>query len=493
MRKALSVLVPLSAPLSLLLALFTFSGIVALPAHGQAASSQASQAASAPASVIPASPPPAEVGEMLDQISPDRLIRTVERLAGFGTRHTLSDTESDSRGIGAARRWILAQLESYGEEAAEHAAAEGVDIPPLEASFDRHVQPPDGRRIPRETEIVNVMAVLPGALPAARDRHYYVIGHYDSRASAVMDAESDAPGANDDASGVALLMELARVMSKRSHDATLVFMATAGEEQGLYGAGLHARAAREAGRDVAAVLSNDVVGDPTSPLGDPIPDRVRVFSPALAPELTQDELRRLRALGAELDSPSRQLARYVRQVALWHGTAVQPMVVFRTDRFLRGGDHTAFTDQSFTAVRFTEVDEDYTRQHQDVREEDGVSYGDVTEHVDAEYLAGVTRLNSAVLAHLANAPSPPANPRIVIAGLANDTTLRWQASPEPDVAGYEVVWRETAQPFWQHAKDVGKVTEVTLPLSKDNHFFGLRAYDADGYRSPVAFAGAGRE
>lgn len=448
---------------------------------------------SASPSVTPATPPPAEVTGMLKEISPERLIGTVERLAAFGTRHTLSDTESDTRGIGAARRWILAQFESYAEEAAEHATAEGVDLPPLEASLDRHVQPPDGRRIPQETEIVNVMAVLPGALPEARDRHYYVIGHYDSRASDVMDAEIEAPGANDDASGVALLMELARVMSKRRHDATLVFVATAGEEQGLYGARLHARAAREAGRDVAAVLSNDVVGDPTSPLGDPIPDRVRVFSPALPRVLSPDELRRIRTLGAELDSPSRQLARYVREVAHWHGTEVQPMLVFRTDRFLRGGDHTAFTEEGFTAVRFTEVDENYTRQHQDVREEGGVSYGDVAEHVDADYLAGVTRLNGAVLAHLANAPSPPGNPRIVIAGLANDTTLRWEASPESDVAGYEVVWRETAQPFWQHAKDVGKVKEVTLPLSKDNHFFGLRAYDAEGYRSPVVFAGAGRE
>ena len=482
MRKATAAPIPLS-PLLVSLTLLVLVALAPVSLTGQSAST----------SVIPASPPPVEVTVMLEEISPDRLMRTVERLAAFGTRHTLSDTESDTRGIGAARRWILERFEQYATEVAEQGVSETARATPLQASLDRHVQAPDGRRIPQETEIVNVMAVLPGAMPEARDRHYYVIGHYDSRASDVMDSEIDAPGANDDASGVALLMELARVMSKRSHDATLVFMATAGEEQGLYGAGLHARAAKAAGRNVAAVLSNDVVGDPTSPLGEPIPDQVRVFSPALAPELSEDELRRIRALGAELDSPSRQLARYVRQVALWHGTEVQPMTVFRTDRFLRGGDHTAFTEEGFTAVRFTEVDEDYTRQHQDVREEDGVSYGDLAEHVDAEYLAGVTRLNGAALAHLANAPSPPANPRILIAGLANDTTLRWEPSPEPDVAGYEVVWRETAEPFWQHAKDVGRVTEVTLPLSKDNHFFGLRAYDEDGYRSPVAFAGAGRE
>lgn len=442
----------------------------ALPTHG----------ADPPAQTVAA---PSVVTEVLEEISAERLMATVERLAAFGTRHTLSDTESDTRGIGAARRWILEQFESYAEDGA----------PRLEVSFDRHVLQPDGRRISRETEIVNVMAVLPGSMPQARDRRVYVIGHYDSRASDVMDAESDAPGANDDASGVALVMELAQVMSKRRWDATLVFMATAGEEQGLYGARLHAQAAKTEGLDITAVLSNDIIGDPTSPLGEAIADQVRVFSPTLPREISEQELRRLRSLGAEIDSPARQLARYVRDVAQIHHTAVQPMVVFRADRFLRGGDHTAFTDLGYAAVRFSEVDENYNRQHQDVREEDGVHYGDLPEHVDGKYLAGVTRLNGAVMAHLANAPRAPGNPRIVITGLANDTTLRWEPSPEPDVAGYEVVWRETAEPFWQHAQDVGKVTTATLPLSKDNHFLGVRAYDRDGYRSPVVFAGVGRE
>lgn len=443
--------------------------VLALPAPG----------ADSPA---PTAAAPAAITEVLEEISAERLMAIVERLAAFGTRHTLSDTESDTRGIGAARRWILERFESYAK-----------DAPRLEASFDKHVLQPDGRRISRETEIVNVMAVLPGSMPQARDRRVYVIGHYDSRASDVMDAESDAPGANDDASGVALVMELARVMSKRRWDATLVFLATAGEEQGLYGARLHAQAAKTRGLDITAVLSNDIIGDPTSPLGEAIADQVRVFSPALPPEISDEELRRLRSLGAEIDSPARQLARYVRDVAQAHGTAVQPMVVFRSDRFLRGGDHTAFADLGFAAVRFSEVDENYDRQHQDVREEDGVHYGDLAEHVDAGYLAGVTRVNGAAMAHLANAPSAPGDPRIVITGLANDTTLRWEPSPEPDVAGYEVVWRETAEPFWQHAQDVGKVTTTTLPLSKDNHFLGLRAYDRDGYRSPVVFAGVGRE
>lgn len=432
-------------------------------------------------SVVPAGPPPEAVEEVITQVSAESLMDTVERLASFGTRHTLSDTESETRGIGAARRWMHEELERYAQGTL------------MEVSFDRHTLPADGQRIPRTTEIVNVVATLPGTLEGARDRHYYVIGHYDSRASDVMDAEIDAPGANDDASGVALLMELARVMSQQTFDATLVFMATAGEEQGLYGAALHAEEAREQGVDIRAVLSNDVVGDPTHPLGEPVPGKVRVFSQALPEDPSPEEYRRIRALGMETDSPSRQLARYVHQVASWHGLLVQPLLIFRSDRFLRGGDHTAFTDEGFPAVRFTEVHEDYTRQHQDIRTEDGIQYGDRVEHVDPEYLAGVTRLNGAVLAHLANAPTPPGNPRIVIASLTNETTLRWEPSPEPDVRGYEVVWRKTVSPFWEQARDVGNVPEITLPISKDNHFFGIRAYDRHGYRSPVAFAGAARE
>lgn len=436
---------------------------------------------------LPDEPPPAAVTALLGEVSASHLATLVSRLASFGTRHTHSDTRSETRGIGAARRYLLAELEGYAAQA-DRPGSHG-----LQVSFDRHLQAADGRRIPQETEIVNVLAVLPGTLPEARGRRYYVLGHYDSRASDVMDAESDAPGANDDGSGTALVLELARVMSRHRFDSTVVFLATAGEEQGLYGAALHARAAREAGLDVRAVLSNDIVGDPTSPLGPSYPHQVRVFSQALPAELDEAELRRLRSLGAESDSPSRQLARFVAEVAAWHGTAVQPLLIWRTDRFLRGGDHTAFNRQGFAAVRFSEVEENYDRQHQDVRVEDGVSYGDLPELVDAEYLAGVARVNAAALAHLANAPSTPADARIVVAGLDPKTTLRWSPSPEPDTAGYEVVWRQTTSPVWQHSHDAGEATEVVLPISKDNHCFGVRAYDRDGYRSPVAFAAAARQ
>ncbi len=436
-------------------------------------------AAVAAVSALPQQAPPPEVVAILGEISAERLRADVERLAAFGTRHTLSDPQSDTRGIGAARRWIADRLRAAGDA--------------LQVAMDRHAVAPDGRRIFRDVEIVNVVAELPGAMPEARGRRYYVVAHYDSRASDVMNPDAEAPGANDDGSGTALVIELARVLSRHRCDATLVFMATAGEEQGLYGARLHARQARQRGLDIRAVLNNDIVGDPTGPFGRAHPGQVRVFSEGLPPEADPETYARLRRLEASADSPSRQLARFVDHVAAWHALEVRPMLVHRSDRFLRGGDHTAFNEVGYAAVRFCEVEEVYERQHQDPRVENGVQYGDLPQFVDARYLAGVARLNAAVLVHLANAPSVPADARIVAAELAPTTTLRWSRSPEPDVAGYEVVWRETTAPQWQWARDVGDVTEATIELSKDNYFFGVRAYDQDGYRSPVAFPAAGRE
>lgn len=421
---------------------------------------------------------------MLSEISPQRAMDVVESLVSFGTRHTLSDTESETHGIGAARRWILKEFEGMALRSGRSGDTA------MHAYLDRHAYGPDRRRVPVETEIVNVVAELPGSMHAARHRKYYVIGHYDSRAGEALDAESDAPGANDDASGVAVVMELARVMSRYKYDSTIVFMATAGEEQGLIGARLHAVTARENGQDIRAVLSNDIVGDPKGPSGNVYDRQVRVFSEALPRTLSVGELAQTRALGMENDSASRQLARYIAEVGRGHRLPVQPMLINRTDRFLRGGDHTAFNEAGFTAVRFSIVEENYDRQHQDVRVVDGVQFGDLTEFVDATYLAGVAKLNAAALAHLANAPSAPAEARIVTAQLGNDTLLRWDPSPEPDVAGYEVVWRLTTEHEWSHARDVGAATEATLSINKDNYFFGVRAYDRDGYRSPVSFCGA---
>lgn len=417
----------------------------------------------------------AAVDSMLAEVSAERLAATVRRLAGFGTRHTLSRTDGDERGIGAARRWIRAEMEK---------------VPGLEVSFDPH-RVPAGPRVPRETEVVNVAAVLRGTMPGAAARRYAVVGHYDSRRTDVMDAEGDAPGANDDASGVAAVMELARVMAGRHHEATIVFLATAGEEQGLLGARAHARAARQARDDYRAVLNNDIVGDPGGQ--PPGAQRIRVFSEGIPPAASPEEVKRIASLGAENDSASRQLARFVVEVAALHGPGVEPVLVFRPDRFLRGGDHLAFLAEGFPAVRFTDLREEYARQHQDPRVEGGARYGDDPEFVDPDYLAAVTRLNGAVLAHLANAPSTPADARVVTASLANDTVVRWSRSPETDVAGYEVVWRGTTSPAWERTFDAGPATELRLDLCKDDGILGVRAYDRDGFRSPVAACGAAKE
>lgn len=419
--------------------------------------------------------PTPKATEMMAIITPDAVRHCVETLVSFGTRHTLSDATSPTRGIGAARRWINAEL----------AAIEPRNR--LEV-FDESFEAPLGPRVDKPTELVNVIAVLPGTMPEATNRRYYVVGHYDSRAGDQMDREIDAPGANDDASGVAVVIECARALASEKLDATIVFLATPGEEQGLLGAHYRASQAKADGEDIRGVLSNDIVGDP---LGEP--GLIRVFSEGLPRNASAEELSRMRSLSSESDGSSRQIARYIEDVAQIESCAVRPMMVFRPDRFLRGGDHSAFNERGFAGVRFTVVHEEYDRQHQDVATRDGKSFGDTPDFVDADYLAGVARLNAAALMHLANAPSTPADIRIITAQLERATTLRWSACPEPDVAGYEVVWRDTTEPRWTNATDVGNVKEITLPLNKDNVFIGVRAYDKDGYRSPVGFAGAARE
>ncbi len=432
---------------------------------------------------------------VMRRVDPARIRHTIDTLVGFGTRHTLSDPDSSTRGIGAARRWVKSQFE-------KNVAGSGKagDAAPR-VYFDEHRVDPDGRRITEAVSVVNVVCEIPGSDPASRDRLYCVLAHLDSRASDVNDATIDAPGANDDGSGVAALIELARVLAAEPLESTVMLIATSGEEQGLYGATLYARAAKEAGRDIRAVVNNDMVGDPTGVMPDQDGRRgIRVFSegiPASVLEMGDDqipsEIRRVRMYGTESDSESRQLARSIAEIAALQRTTVQPRLVFRPDRFLRGGDHIPFSTLGYPAVRFTEVYENYDRQHQDVRTEGGISYGDLPGHVDEAYLADVTRLNAAVLVHLTNAPSPPTNTRVIVADLTNDTTLRWDASPEPDVAGYEIVWRDTVSPVWEHVQDVGNITEGAIPLSKDNWFFGVRSYDREGYRSPVSYPLAARQ
>jgi hypothetical protein len=433
--------------------------------------------AAAPARGAPGDPNP-RIAEIAAGVSAARIEATIRKLASFGTRNSLSDDASDTRGIGAARRWIKAELERC-------AKANGGR---LQVALDEHLIE-SGARVPKPTKFVNVIATLPGEQAESRDRVYVVSGHYDSMPTSPIDPERDAPGANDDASGTAVAMELACLMSKYSFDATLVFMAVAGEEQGLLGAGAWVKDAKANGLGIAGMMTNDIVGNTRGPDGRVERGRVRLFAQGVPPEknLPDDVLAALRT-GGENDLPTRQLARFVKEAAERHVPAMKVDVIWRRDRYLRGGDHFPFLDAGYAALRFTEPNEDWRHQHQDVRVVDGVQYGDLPEFVDFAYVADVARVNAAALAALALGPSVPREVEMENIRLEADTTLRWKANPEPDVAGYRIVWRETTSPVWQHARDVGNVTRETLVgVSKDNYQFGLQAYDRDGNLSVAAY------
>ena len=418
--------------------------------------------------------PPADpqIAAALTQISAQRIQANIEKLVSFQTRLTLSAQDPDSikagQGIGAAREWIKAEFESYSR------ACGGC----LEVKTDSFTENP-ADRIPKPTVITNVYAVLKGTDPDNAKRIVLVTGHYDSRNSDTLDLSGNAPGANDDGSGTAVSLECARVLSQMKFPATIIFLTVAGEEQGLNGSQHFAKMAKDQGWDIEAALNNDIVGGDRSPQQDP--GIVRVFSEGVPLAATEAELRRVRNLGGESDSASRQLARYIAEVGRTYQTAAKPLLVFRLDRYLRGGDHISFNQQGYAAVRFTEYREDYNHQHQNLRTENGIEYGDVPKFVNFEYVANVARVNAATLASLASAPALPAKVHLQTKGLENDSTLTWEASP--GAASYDVLWRGTASPEWEHAQTVGNVTRATLPLSKDNVILAVRAVDAAGHRS----------
>jgi len=420
---------------------------------------------------------PADVKAMLRNISAQHIEATVRKLVGFGTRHTLSDTTSDDRGIGAARRWIKAQLDACAQQSNGR----------LKVEFDTFTAPPS-RRITQPTELVNVVATLPGEQAASADRIYVVSGHYDSRATEVLDAKTDAPGADDDASGTAAVIEVACAMSKLHFDATLVFMTVAGEEQGLIGSTHAAEEARKNGKNIAGMFTNDIVGSSHADDGRVERARVRLFAEGV-PDVKEmsSELRTLVRTGGENDTPSRELARFIKEHAERDVANMKIDLVWRRDRYLRGGDHAPFLNVGYAAVRFTEPAENFHHQHQNVRVEGSVQYGDLPEFVDFSYIAQVARVNAAALAALAMAPAAPRSVQVETTELQNDTTLRWDANTEPDLAGYRIVWRETTAPLWQNHKDVGMVTRATLPVSKDNVVFGVQAIDKDGNVSVASF------
>ena len=398
---------------------------------------------------------------------------TITRLVGFGTRHTLSDTKSDTRGIGAARRWVKSRFEAIAKD-----CGGCIEVVTPSQMFS-------GKRAPRPTEVMDVVAIKRGSTDP--ERVIVITGHLDSRVSDVMNTTSDAPGANDDASGVAALIEAARLLSTQDNRATLVFAALSGEEQGLYGGKVLADYAVAHGWQVEAELNNDIVGNSRGQNGVRDNTVVRVFSEGTRSNETLQQADYRRYHGGEVDSPSRNLARSMAQLAEQYLPDFRVRMVYRTDRYGRGGDQVPFLEAGYPAVRVTEAHEDYTRQHQDLRTRDGMRYGDTIDGVDFRYLARVTALDAITMAALGHAPAPPTAVDIHGA-LATDTTLDWRKVP--GAAGYRVHWRDTTAPQWQHTRATGDVDRYVLKdVVIDDWFFGVSSVSADGYESPVVFPG----
>src|SRR5690242_19809964 len=417
------------------------------------------------------------IASIVRQIDARNIERTIRQLVAFGTRNTLSEQNDPKRGLGAARDWLYAEYQKV-------AATSGGRMTVEKQSFEQQ----KAARVPQPTMLTNIVATLKGSQPQAADRVYVVSGHYDSMCTSPTDAKCDAPGANDDASGTAAVLEMARVMAKFEFDATIVFMTVAGEEQGLLGSTHFAEEAKKSNMDIEAMFTNDIVGNTLG--GNGIRDRgtVRVFSEGVPSNETTAEATTRRSVGGENDSASRQLARFIKETGERYVPQMKVMMIYRRDRYGRGGDHIPFLERGYAAVRFTEVNEEYRHQHQNVRIENGVQYGDLPEFVDFSYIANVARINAASLAALAWAPSRPKGVIIVAQRLSNDTELRWDANKEPDLAGYEIVWRETTDAVWTNSKPVGNVTSFTMKgMSKDNYFFGVRAVDKDGNKSPASY------
>ncbi len=421
-----------------------------------------------------AAPDPA-IAAALKQISAEHIRHTIDKLVSFHTRLTISPATPGAiaagRGIGAAREWIRSEFQRYSD------ACGGC----LEVKTDSFTEGPV-RRIPQPTEIVNVYAVLKGTDPANSGRVYLVVGHYDSRPTNDQDADSPAPGANDDGSGTAVVLECARVLSQQKFRGTIVFLTVAGEEQGLNGSRHFAKMAHDQNWNIEAVLSNDIVGGDKTPGQDP--RIVRVFSEGIPASATPDEIKQIRAMGQENDSPSRELARYTREISRQYLLpAFGAKMIFRPDRYLRGGDHLSFNDQGYATVRLTEYRENFAHQHQNPRRENGIEYGDLPKYVDYDYVANVARLNAATLASLAAAPGPPVDVRLDTKQLTNDSTLTWNPPPGGLASSYEVLWRMTTAPDWENTEPVTNGTKATIDRSKDNVYFAVRAVDNKGHHS----------
>ena len=427
----------------------------------------------------------AEILKIVRQIDARNIEATIRKLVNFGTRNTLSEQNDPNRGIGAARDYLYAEFQKA-------AAQSGGRMTIEKQTFEQ----PKAARVPQPTMLTNIVATLKGTQPESENRVYVVSGHYDSMCSSPTDAKCNAPGANDDASGTAAVLEMARVMAKYKFDATLIFMAVPGEEQGLLGATHFAEAAKKSNMDIEAMFTNDIIGSSLGGNGVRDPHTVRVFSEGVPNDTTNAAIPRgisaqvlttLRTNGGENDSQSRQLARFIKETAESYVPSMKVWMIYRRDRYGRGGDHQPFLERGYAAVRFTEPNENYQHQHQNVRFENGIQYGDLPQFDDFNYIADVARVNAASLAVLALAPARPKNV-VFPTSLSNDTPIKWDANKEPDLAGYEIVWRDTTEAVWTHSLSVGNVLTHTMKgMSKDNYFFGVRAIDKEGHRSPVTY------
>jgi hypothetical protein len=413
-----------------------------------------------------------EIEQMVKEVSADSLQSYINTLVSFGTRNTLSTQTNPKKGIGAARNWVLKKFNQFAKNSGGR----------LTAIIDTTTIPANGKRVDASVLLGNVMATLKGTDP--NDKRIFIIsGHLDSRRTNVMDRTGDAPGANDDGSGTAAVIECARIMSLHSFPATIIFVAVSGEEQGLLGSTFMANKAKKENWSVEGVFNNDIIGSNNSNETNIINNtKVRVFSAGIPADATEKDLARIKAYGLENDSKSRQLARYTKEIGERYVDNLEVVMIYRTDRFLRGGDHLPYLKNGFTAVRITEMNENFTRQHQDVRKADGIEYGDLPAHIDFEYLRKNTALNLANLANLAKAPSIPEEVKIEVKNLSNSTSLSWEQPKTGKVKGYYVEMRQTTSPVWQK-KIFTKENKISLPYSKDNYFFAVQSVNEEGNES----------
>ncbi len=420
-----------------------------------------------------------EVSKMLSEIaiapSSENIEKDIRKLVSFGTRHTLSDTISKTRGIGAARRWIKSEFTTISKACNNC----------LEVEYQRNLVPKNNRRIVKDTWVVNVLAIQRGT--KFPNRYIIMSGDIDSRVSDPNNFTSDSPGANDNASGMAGTIEAARVLSKYKFPVSIIYTGLSGEEQGLYGGQHMAKVAKEEGWDIIGIINNDMIGNIKGIDGVIDNSTFRVFSEAISMETTDRQRRSMRFYGGEIDGPSRQLARYIDKLTDDYMTNLDAIMIYRLDRFGRGGHHRPFNDQGFTGVRIMETHENYNEQHQDLRTENGIKYGDVIESVNFEYAAKLTAVNALTLAALASAPDAPKN--VMIGGAVQPSTrLKWDAVTDDNLMGYKVYWRDTTSPQWQYSRYVGKVTDYTLKnIVIDNYLFGVAAVGKNGSESLIQF------